>query len=101
MNRQIPLFQLLWEFVHVALTINHSREWVAQQTCEKQRLGDEEKHANHLYEVKACELDQRAVELAMAEEETRRALNAAHREYNKALVRLSQCSNIVDYFHYS
>ena len=25
----------------------------------------------------------------MAEEETRRALNAAHREYNKALVRLS------------
>jgi hypothetical protein len=48
--------------------------------------------------VKACELDQRAVELAMAEEETRRALNAAHREYNKALVRLSLC-NIVDHFH--
>ena len=68
---------------------DHSREWVAQQTSEKQRLSDEEKHANHLYEVKACELDQRAVELAMAEEETRRALNAAHREYNKALVRLS------------
>ena len=37
--------------------------------------------------MKACELDQRAVELGMAEEETRRALNAAHREYNKALVR--------------
>ena len=62
------------------------REWVAQQTAEKQRLEDEGKHANHLYEVKACELDQRAVELAMAEEETRRALNAATTEYNKALV---------------
>ena len=46
-------------------------------------------HANHLYEAKACELDQRAVELATAEEETRRALNVAHREYNKALVRLT------------
>ena len=64
------------------------REWVAQQTAEKNRLADEEKHANHLYELKACELDQRAVELAMAEEETRRALNGANREYNKALVRM-------------
>ena len=59
---------------------------MAQQTSEKQRLEDEEKHASHLYELKACELDQRAVELAMADEETRRTLNAAHREYNKALV---------------
>ena len=60
---------------------------MVQQTAEKQRLMDEEGHANHLYEVKACELDQRAVELAMAEEETRRALNSATMEYNKALVR--------------
>lgn len=61
---------------------------MAQQTAEKQRLADEESHANRLYELKACELDQRAVELAMAEGETRRALDAAHREYNKALVRI-------------
>lgn len=59
---------------------------MAQQTTEKQRLEDEENHSNHLYELKACELDQRTVELAMAEEETRRALNTATREYNKALV---------------
>ena len=77
-------------YVHIYLALFVSfffREWVAQQTAEKQRLADEEKHANSLYELKACELDQRAVELAMAEETTRKELNAANREYNKALVR--------------
>lgn len=39
-----------------------------------------------MYQLKACEMDQRAVELAEAEHQTRRALNVATKEYNKALV---------------
>ena len=46
----------------------------------------EEREANRLYELKACEMDQRAVKLAMAEEEARKALNTAQRDYNLALV---------------
>ncbi len=46
----------------------------------------EEREANRLYELKACEMDQRAVKLAMAEEEARKALNMAQRDYNLALV---------------
>ena len=53
---------------------------------EKQRLNMEDKHANRLYELKACEMDQRAVELAIAEEETKRAINTATKDYNLALV---------------
>ena len=53
---------------------------------ERERLASEEKHAERLYELKACELDQRAVELEEAERETRSGINAATRDYNLALV---------------
>ncbi len=46
----------------------------------------EEREANRLYGLKACEMDQRAMELAVAEEEARKALNMAQRDYNIALV---------------
>ena len=47
----------------------------------------EQQHADHLYGLKACELDQRCVELSQADEETRRAINMATKDYNLALVR--------------
>ena len=64
-----------------------SREWTSQQMAEKGRLQHEQDHADRLYNLKACELDQRAVELSLAEAETRRAINLATKDYNLALVR--------------
>ncbi|XP_064399349.1 RIB43A-like with coiled-coils protein 2 [Halichondria panicea] len=64
-----------------------TREWTSQQKAEKERLAMEEREANRLYELKACEMDQRAVKLAMAEEEARKALNTAQRDYNLALAK--------------
>lgn len=63
------------------------REWSSQQMAEKERLLSEERHSQRLYDLKACELDQRAVELAMAEDETRRAINVATKDYNLALAK--------------
>ena len=54
--------------------------------AEKEHLSHEEKHADRLYHLKACELDQRAVDLATADEETRRNITRATKEYNLALV---------------
>ncbi len=62
------------------------REWTSQQKAEKERLAMEEREANRLYELKACEMDQRAVQLAIAEEEARKAVNMAQKDYNLALV---------------
>ena len=67
-----------------------NREWTAQQTAEKERLKMEQQHADHLYGLKACELDQRCVELSQADEETRRAINMATKDYNLALVRVGE-----------
>lgn len=57
-----------------------------QQKAEKEKLAMEEREANRLYSLKACEMDQRAMELAQAEEEARKALNLAQKDYNLALV---------------
>ena len=62
------------------------REWTAAQTAEKEHTLQEEKHADRLYHLKACELDQRAVDLASADEDTRRNITVATKEYNLALV---------------
>ena len=56
------------------------------QIAEKERLTSEQKHADRLYHMKACELDQRAVDLACAEAETRRNITTATKDYNLALV---------------
>ena len=42
--------------------------------------------ANQLYNNKAIEVDQRAVELSVADTETRKAINVALKDYNKAMV---------------
>ena len=41
----------------------HYREWTSQQYAERQRLADEQRKADHLYDLKAIELDQRGVEV--------------------------------------
>ena len=57
----------------------------------------EQKKADRLYDLKACEMDQRAMELSAADEETRRALNEAMRDYNLALVRDYYLALVRDY----
>ena len=42
---------------------NYTREWTSQQYAEKQRLADEQRKADHLYDLKAVEMDQRAMEV--------------------------------------
>ena len=75
----------LFPSLSVSLSLSF-REWTAAQTAEKQHLTQEEQHADRLYHLKACELDQRAVDLAAADEETRRNITTATKEYNLALV---------------
>ena len=41
------------------------REWTSQQIGEKQRLLDEQRKADQLYDIKAIELDQRASEVCV------------------------------------
>lgn len=50
----------------------------------------QQKMADKLYDLKQIEMDQRALDLAKAEEDCRRAINSAVRDYNDALV----CPNI-------
>lgn len=63
------------------------REWSNQQQRERRQADDNQKKADRLYELKARELDQRAMELQKAEEECRRAINVATKDYNQALAR--------------
>ena len=63
------------------------RDWTTAQVEEKERLISEQRHADKLYDMKACELDQRAVDLASADTETRRNITIATKDYNLALVR--------------
>ena len=63
------------------------REWSNQQLRERRQADDNQKKADRLYELKARELDQRAMELQKAEEECRKAINVATKDYNQALVR--------------
>eukprot|EP00731_Ephydatia_muelleri_P021546 Em0014g137a len=74
----------------VKLQQEQMRMWTLQQMEEKKRLLMEQKKADRLYDLKACEMDQRATELAEAEEETRRALNEALKDYNLALAKEKQ-----------
>ena len=66
-----------------------TREWTKLQMAEKQHRADEESFANRLYSMKARELDERLVDLAIAEERTRRELNMATKGYN--LVQVCVC----------
>ena len=52
---------------------------------EKMQEEANEKQAKRLYDLKAIEHDQRATELAKAEQECRRAINIATKDLNQAL----------------
>lgn len=54
--------------------------------AEKRHRAEEESFANRLYSMKARELDERLVDLSIAEEKTRRELNKATKEYNQVQV---------------
>lgn len=64
-----------------------AREWIKQQTNEKDQAFANQKYADHLYDLKAREMDQRACELASAEADCRRAINMATKDMNQALAR--------------
>lgn len=64
-----------------------AREWIKQQTNEKDQALANQKYADHLYDLKAREMDQRACELASAEADCRRAINMATKDMNQALAR--------------
>ncbi|XP_060080955.1 RIB43A-like with coiled-coils protein 2 [Ylistrum balloti] len=63
------------------------REWSTQQSDEKAQAKRNMDQANRLYELKMRELDQRAMDLANSEDECRRAINMAVKDYNQALDR--------------
>lgn len=64
-----------------------AREWIKQQTNEKDQALANQTYADHLYDLKAREMDQRACELASAEADCRRAINMATKDMNQALER--------------
>ncbi|KAJ8301340.1 hypothetical protein KUTeg_020825 [Tegillarca granosa] len=63
------------------------REWSTEQADEKGQAKKNQDQADRLYELKMRELDQRAMELQKAEEDCRRAINEATKDYNLALAR--------------
>lgn len=69
------------------------REWSTEQKDERNQAEKNQKTADRLYELKMKELDQRAMELAKAEEDCRRAINIATKDYNNALVGNSLSTN--------
>ena len=73
--------------VKLSLIINicYFREWCKQQSLEKQQEQANLDQANRLYDLKAIENDQRASELSKAEQECRRAINIATKDFNEAL----------------
>ncbi|XP_028400713.1 RIB43A-like with coiled-coils protein 2 [Dendronephthya gigantea] len=69
------------------------REWCKQQMNERSQEEANNSQANRLYDLKARELDQRAVELAESERQCREAINLATAKYNAALARETKAKN--------
>lgn len=63
------------------------REWIKQQLQEKNRESAAEAYAEQLHQKKMIEIDARAAQLARDEEECRRNLNMAAKDYNSALAK--------------
>lgn len=75
------------------------REWSLQQQHEKNLARMQQKMADKLYDFKQMELDQRARDLQRAEEECRRAINSAVKDYNDALNREIAQRNAIKKMH--
>jgi len=65
-----------------------NREWFEEQAREKAQANENQRRADRLYDLKAKELDERAMALQKAEEECQRAVRHAADDYNNALVSL-------------
>ena len=78
---------VLWTYIATNNTCARIlfRDWTRQQKEEKDRIAMEQRKADSLYSNKSIEMDQRAVELSFADAQTRRVLNVAIKEYNKAM----------------
>lgn len=61
------------------------REWTRRQSAEKKLNNDRQKEADKLHDLHRREADERAMALAKAEDDCRRAINEAMRDYNKSL----------------
>jgi hypothetical protein len=62
------------------------REWSRLQQEDQRRAQQHQQAADQLFNFKQIELDQRAIELQRAEEQSRRDINKSIRNYNDALV---------------
>jgi len=62
-----------------------ARKWFESQMAEKARAKSNQEAADNLYDLKQMELDQRAMDLQVAEENCRKAINMANSAYNDAL----------------
>ena len=63
----------------------HNSEWCKQQVNERNREKSNMSQADRLYDLKAREMDQRAMELAGSEHQCRQAINFATTEFNISL----------------
>lgn len=61
------------------------REWTRRQANEKRTQSARQKEADKLHDLARREADERAMALAKAEEDCRRAINNAMKDYNKSL----------------
>ena len=72
------------------------REWSEQQAREKKQADMNQKKADRLNELKMKELDQRAMDLQNAEDDCRKAITNATKDYNQALVSYFwKCNNTI------
>jgi hypothetical protein len=62
------------------------REWSRMQQEDQHRAQQQQQAADQLFYAKQNELDQRAIELQRAEEQSKRDINKSLRNYNDALV---------------
>lgn len=70
-----------------------SKSWLAAQMMERNQAKINQDKADQLYNLKARELDQRSLELQMAEEECRKAIEKARKDYNLAQAREQSARN--------
>uniref|UniRef100_A0A803JLW2 RIB43A-like with coiled-coils protein 1 n=1 Tax=Xenopus tropicalis TaxID=8364 RepID=A0A803JLW2_XENTR len=62
-----------------------TKKWLSEQIEERQRIQHQAKYADNLYDRKRVELDERALHLSTMEEECRKAISLATKNYNEAL----------------
>ena len=62
------------------------REWTRKQAEEKRLAEQRQKEADRLHDLHRREMDDRACQLAKAEEACKKAINDSVKDYNKALV---------------